>query len=151
MKKLMPLLSLLLIIMGCVQTGFIRPNPEEYTVNASGLFLIDSRSIIASESIINRDELMLYYSEARGSNLSNYVVRIIFNESSNLDGFNLISINGEEVYHKSGLSEQYAWLFDNGSIIVEGTYSDYGSIEFNEGVLEGLVRAYLIKLRPVNN
>jgi hypothetical protein len=143
-------LLLLVLVSGCVQPGVQRPIPDHYVVDVPGLFLVDSEAFAASEVIagltnaspcLNHSTVMLYYSEFNDKDLSNYVVRVVLNES----GLNCLE------YYESSLNDQHSWFFNNGLIIIEGTYSGYGSIEYNETLLEALVVKYQEVLSEVEH
>ena len=143
MKRLLALI----LLFGCVQPGIQRPNQRNYVIEVPGLSLVDSRSFAASEvfssdSCFNHSSVILYYSDTGidAPEQANYVVQLFFNESraSCLDGF----FQDEGLFHRVNLTEQYAWFFSDGLVIVEGTFGALGSEEYNETLLLTLVLGY---------
>jgi hypothetical protein len=145
-------LLLLVLILGCVQPGLIRPNPQNYALDVPGLFLVKAQGLAPEEidnssPCLNHSTVILYYSEFNNTELSNYVVKITLNESS------LECVKGEpnnSLYYYSNLTKQYSWFFDQGLITIEGTYSDLGRVEYNQTLLNRLIDHYKEELPPKN-
>jgi len=145
-------LIFLILIIGCVQPGVQRPNKNLYVIDVPGLSLVDSRSFASSEvfsndSCFKHDSVILYFSELVvesdelvPSTQGNYVVQLFFNESrtSCLHGF----VQEGGVYFRSNLTDQYAWFWPGGLVIVEGTFADLGGEEYNETLLQALLSGY---------
>lgn len=145
MKKIL----LLLLIIGCANQT-IRPNPTVYAEEVSFLHLVNSYSFTASERgrfsqnpCDHYDTIYLEYSENKTSENGNYIVKIMLDVPGFCINYDEMELYNSDIYYSNAdFYEEYAWNTSSEYIIVQGTYGNYGSYDYNSTRLRMLAESF---------